>query len=156
MIAKSSSVRRAFVMSSALATMIGMGHAVSASTVTAGACAAPQTWTFSPPLTAQVQAGTITFSQKVVCVVATASTDPVSETVSAPVFDNVGSLGYFGDCSVAVVTSGDLSFLLLNGSVVAGADPEFIFGQAAVLVPDQICNEVTATGPAVAVAAIGP
>jgi hypothetical protein len=119
-----------------------------ASTESAWVCTGTNTFTFNPPLTASNTSGTFTVSYTRTCVIASADTDPVGE--SARQYTDSGSAPsgtYFGSCALALLSNG-IEHTLVGGTVLSNSDGTDT-NKAAVLVPDHVCNEAVATGPAV-------
>lgn len=124
-----------------------------AADVTAAACASVDlAWTFEPPLTRAVSSGTATIVGNNVCAIATVSDDPPGESVTVPGAQLTATGNYLGDCTIAVVSVNGVAFLLLGGTVLVGLNDDLSFAGPILLVPDQLCNERTATSAGAGVA----
>jgi hypothetical protein len=137
-----------------LAATTGPG-AASAAEIGTGGCVASSRWTFSPPLRDGSQSGTATVTNTFVCVGAGASTQPPGVPNAVGIGNNSGSMPYTGSCHSAVMSDGGFSVLLIEGSlaifVSTGSTGSGV--GVFVLVPDSVCNESSATGPAVSAGA---
>jgi hypothetical protein len=143
-------VRRVFTIASLLLASMLAGLA-SASYVESGTCVSSARWTFSPPL-AQVMrsGGTATLTHTVTCVYAGASTEPPGEFVTFAFGGGTAAYSYFGNCVQALLDTVDVTATLLSGTVLVLADSAPVpFASTFALVPDEPCNEASATGPGV-------
>jgi hypothetical protein len=115
-------------------------------------CTIEGMWTFDPPLTATTGTGTISLSYTYAC------TDVDG---SGGLHFRGGSIStgwetYTGDCKLAVLSGDSLVGILVGGAdyIHVGSTAGMVVPQIGTwaLVPDQVCNERTASGPSVGTA----
>lgn len=140
--------RRALIALACLA-LSGTGSA-SPSDARIGICVSSSRWTFSPPLTQVIRPGTATLTHTVRCAYAGVSTEPPREWAELAIGGEPATYMYFGNCVQALLDTTDVTATLLGGTVLVMADSAPIpIASVFTLVPNEPCNEASATGPGV-------
>lgn len=136
-----------------LAAIAGIGavavgqNAADATSSTSQTCLESAVLTFTPPLTIGSQSGTVSATWTRTCVDASASTSPPGESATVITDGGPADVPYLGSCALALIGGNEVG-VLLGGSVLMSADAGVIGGDAkeTTYVPDQVCNESTASG----------